>query len=145
MSTAFALVLLLYAALDRAQNMTATISWNLFASYYEGLLWYGTGILTAAEPWSGYYDNENVGLVWASAHTTHFAWPGWYAGDVLCFALLVMLMWHRMYLQQGQGSGSLHNGGSYVTLTNGSDFSIVIEKMAWAHSQWFVLHAWVPC
>ena len=87
MSTAFALVFVLYVALDRAQDMTATISWNLFASYYEGLLWYGTGILTAAEPWSGYYDNENVGLVWASAHTTHFAWPGWYADAVLlCFA-----------------------------------------------------------
>ena len=44
-----------------------------------------------------------------------------------------------MYLLQGQGSGFLHNGGSYVTLTNGSDFTIVIEKMAWAHSQWSVV------
>jgi hypothetical protein len=25
-----------------------------------------------------------------------------------------------------------------VTLTNGSDFSIIIEKMSWAHSQWSV-------
>ncbi len=42
----------------------------------------------------------------------------------------------RNYLLQGSGSGFLHSGGSYVTLTDGTDFSIVIEKMAWAHSQW---------
>ena len=39
---------------------------------------------------------------------------------------------------QGSGSGLLNNGGSYVTLTDGSDYSIVIEKMSWAHSQWLV-------
>ena len=37
---------------------------------------------------------------------------------------------------QGQGSGHLQQGGSYVTLTDGSDFTIVVEKMSWAHSQW---------
>ena len=57
--------------------MTTTISWNLIASYYSGLPWYGTAILTAAEPWSGSYDDVNVGLVWASAHTTQFTEPGW--------------------------------------------------------------------
>ena len=101
------------------QNMTATISWNLIASYYEGLPWYGTALLTAVEPWSGNFDNENVGVLWASAHTTQFAQPGWW------------------YLKQGEGSGFLAQGGSYVTLTDGTDFSIVIEKMAWAHSQWY--------
>ena len=64
------------------QNMTTTISWNLIAGYYEGLPWYGTGILTAAEPWSGYYDTTNVGLIWASAHTTQFAQPGWFEDDI---------------------------------------------------------------
>ena len=59
--------------------MTATISWNLIASYYHGLPWYGTALMTAAEPWSGSYDNNNVGLVWASAHTTQFSQPGWFA------------------------------------------------------------------
>jgi hypothetical protein len=48
-----------------------------------------------------------------------------------------------VYLLQGKGSGLLTNGGSYVTLTNGSDFSMVIEKMAWAHSEWYV--AWCAC
>jgi hypothetical protein len=59
----------------------------------------------------------NVGLVWASAHTTHFAKPGW------------------QYLVVGEGSGLLAGGGSFVTLTNTSDFAIIIEKMAWDHSQ----------
>eukprot|EP00042_Codosiga_hollandica_P038562 m.314848 g.314848 ORF g.314848 m.314848 type:complete len:940 (+) comp55423_c0_seq3:52-2871(+) len=98
-------------------NMTATISWNLIASYYEGLPWYGTALLTAVEPWSGHFDTDNVGVLWATAHTTQFAQPGWF------------------YLKQGAGSGFLQHGGSFVTLTDGSDFSIIIEKMAWAHSQ----------
>lgn len=98
-------------------NMTTTIAWNLISSYYPGLDWYGTSILSAPEPWSGYYDTTNVGLVWVSAHTTHFAQPGW------------------KYLVQGQGSGLLNNGGSYVTITDGNDFSIIIEKMLWEHSQ----------
>ena len=43
----------------------------------------------------------------------------------------------RDYLLQGEGSGFLRDGGSYVTLTDGTDFTIVVEKMSWAHSQWF--------
>ncbi len=39
---------------------------------------------------------------------------------------------------QGEGSGLFQHGGSYVTLTDGTDFSIVMEKMTWAHSQWLV-------
>jgi hypothetical protein len=57
--------------------MTATISWNLIASYYHGLPWYGTGLMTAAQPWSGAFDDVNVGMLWATAHTTHFTQPGW--------------------------------------------------------------------
>ena len=68
--------------------MTTTISWNLFASYYEGLPWYGTSILSAAEPWSGNYDNVNVGLVWASAHTTQFTQPGWFVASNACMWML---------------------------------------------------------
>ena len=37
---------------------------------------------------------------------------------------------------QGRGSGLLPLGGSYVTLTDGVDLTIVIEKMSWDHSQW---------
>ncbi len=44
-------------------NMTATISWNLIASYYHGLPWYGTALMTAAEPWCGAFDDVNVGML----------------------------------------------------------------------------------
>ncbi len=54
----------------------ATISWNLIASYYHGLAWYGTALMTASEPWSGAFDDVNVGVLWATAHTTHFTQPG---------------------------------------------------------------------
>jgi len=43
--------------------MTATISWNLIASYYHGLPWYGTALMTAAEPWCGAFDDVNVGML----------------------------------------------------------------------------------
>ena len=115
--------------------MTTTISWNLIAGYYHGLPWYGTGIMTAAEPWSGSFDTSNVGLIWGSAHTTQFAQPGWFVH--FDFFRRFFLNLSRQYLSQGEGSGFLLNGGSYVTLTDGTDFSIVIEKMSWDHSQWF--------
>lgn len=120
----------------------ATISWGLIASYYHGLPWYGTALMTATEPWSGRsalavalyslpawpififvcvccsFDAENVGMLWATAHTTHFTEPGW------------------RYLTVGSGSGLLAQGGSYVTLVDGNGgVTVVIEKMAWAHSQ----------
>ncbi len=96
----------------------ATISWGLIASYYHGLPWYGTALMTAAEPWSGAFDDVNVGMLWATAHTTHFTQPGW------------------RYLPVGSGSGLLAQGGSYVSLVDGAgNITIVIEKMAWAHSQ----------
>ncbi len=44
-------------------NMTATISWNNIASYYHSLPWYGTAPMTAAEPWSGAFDDVNVGML----------------------------------------------------------------------------------
>ena len=98
--------------------LQATISWNLIAAYYHGLPWYGTGLMTATEPWSGAFDDQNVGLLWATAHTTHFSKPGWH------------------YMPVGNGSGLLQHGGSYVTLVDGEgNVTIVVEKMAWAHSQ----------
>lgn len=98
-------------------NMTSSISWNMFASYFNGLLWQGTGLIEAFDPWTGNWNDKNVGVLWASAHTTQFVQPGW------------------RYVSVGEGSGRLDGGGSYVTLTNGTDFTIVIEKMAWAHSE----------
>ncbi|KAM9201818.1 galactocerebrosidase isoform 3-T3 [Dugong dugon] len=89
-------------------HMTATIAWNLVASYYEQLPYGGCGLMTAQEPWSGHYEVEPP--IWISAHTTQFTQPGWY------------------YLKT---VGHLEKGGSYVALTDGlGNLTIIIETMS---------------
>eukprot|EP00039_Didymoeca_costata_P015895 m.276313 g.276313 ORF g.276313 m.276313 type:complete len:844 (+) comp16299_c0_seq7:55-2586(+) len=101
-----------------AGNLTASIAWNLVDSYYDGLPFSNKGLMRANHPWSGYYEVDSP--IWASAHTAQFAKPGW------------------RYSLQGQGSGWLKHGGSYVTLTaptttkdsiDSVNFAIVVEKM----------------
>jgi hypothetical protein len=62
----------------------------------------------ANTPWSGHYDVQ--GAIWATAHTTQFADPGW------------------RYLDDASGQLS---PGSYVTLIapNGHDWSMVVETI----------------
>ena len=36
--------------------ITATIAWNLIAAYYKNLPYAGHGLMTANQPWSGYYE-----------------------------------------------------------------------------------------
>jgi hypothetical protein len=70
------------------------------------------GLLTTASPWSGHYAVEPS--LWATAHTTQFAQPGWQYIDSA-----------SGYLQDANGKVV----GSYVTLKapNNSDYSIIIE------------------
>jgi galactosylceramidase len=98
-------------------NLTGSISWSLANSWYEGIEFFGDGLLSAVQPWGG---NYYIGApIWASAHTTHHAQPGW------------------RYLQRGAGVGYLAGGGTFVTLLSptGADATIVIEKQDRAASQ----------
>jgi hypothetical protein len=97
-----------------AGKMTKTEIWSPISSYYDNLPLPHSGLMTANTPWSGSYDVQPA--VWATAHTTQFAQPGWHYLDSAC--------------------GYLCKGGSYVTLKSpdGNDYSIIVETIdAWAN------------
>jgi len=90
-------------------GFTKTEIWSPVTSYYDILAAPNSGLMYANTPWSGYYNVQ--GAIWATAHTTQFAQPGW------------------KYLDSS--SGRMPEQGSYVTLKspNGKDWSIVLETI----------------
>ncbi len=90
-------------------GFTKTEIWSPITSYYDILAAPNSGLMYANTPWSGHYNVQ--GAIWATAHTTQFAEPGW------------------RYLDSS--SGYLAEQGSYVALRspNGKDWSVVLETI----------------
>ena len=63
-------------------HFTKTEIWSPITSYYDILAAPNSGLMYANTPWSGHYDVQ--GAIWATAHTTQFAQPGWKYLDSSC-------------------------------------------------------------
>jgi hypothetical protein len=90
-------------------HFTKTEIWSPVTSYYDLLPAPNSGLMYANTPWSGHYQVQSA--IWATAHTTQFAKPGW------------------QYLDAS--SGYLEQGGSYVSLKSpdGKDWSVILETV----------------
>jgi hypothetical protein len=90
-------------------SFTSTEIWSPITSYYDILAAPNSGLMYANTPWSGHYSVQ--GTIWATAHTTQFAQPGW------------------QYLDSA--SGNLPDKGSYVSLRSPDtkDWSVVLETI----------------
>jgi hypothetical protein len=90
-------------------SLTSTEIWSPITSYYDNLAAPNSGLMYANTPWSGHYDVQ--GAIWATAHTTQFAQPGW------------------QYLDAA--SGYLPESGSYVSLrsADGRNWSVILETI----------------
>eukprot|EP00039_Didymoeca_costata_P019847 m.339152 g.339152 ORF g.339152 m.339152 type:complete len:813 (+) comp18686_c0_seq1:84-2522(+) len=102
-------------------KITSSIMWNLVGSYAHGTNWYASSMLTAVQPWSGYYGDDIDGtmpVVWATAHVTQFTSVGW------------------QFLKVGSGSSELSEGGFMATLVSpdGKDITILINKISREHA-----------
>ena len=96
-------------------SLTATEIWSPITSYYDNLPAPNSGLMYANTPWSGHYDVQ--GTIWATAHTTQFAQPGW------------------QYLDSA--SGYLPEMGSYVAISspNRKNWSVILETIDAQHPQ----------
>ncbi|MCL5670217.1 MAG: DUF1080 domain-containing protein [Acidobacteria bacterium] len=103
-------------------RLTKTEIWSPVTSYYNILPIPGSGLMYANTPWSGHYEVQPA--IWATAHTTQFAKPGWQYIDSAC--------------------GYLKGKGSYVTLVSPSesskDYSVIIETIDATQSQQAEFH-----
>ena len=102
-------------------KMTKDEIWSPISAYYGILPAAGSGLMQANTPWSGAYQVSPA--IWATAHTTQFAAPGW------------------TYLEGG-ASALLAGIGSFVTLmsSNSTDYSIVIETTGATAAQSVTFH-----
>lgn len=90
-------------------KMVSTEIWSPITSYYDIFPLPSSGNMRANAPWSGAYTVQPA--IWATAHTTQFAQPGWVYMDSACTLL------------DGIGSVvALHSPSD-------SDFSMVLETM----------------
>jgi len=96
-------------------GFTATEIWSPITSYYDNLAAPNSGLMYANTPWSGHYNVQ--GAIWATAHTTQFAQPGW------------------RYLENS--CGYLPEKGDYVALksTDGAKWSVVLQTIDATHPQ----------
>jgi hypothetical protein len=101
-------------------SLTSTEIWSPITSYYDILAAPNSGLMYANTPWSGHYDVQ--GAIWATAHTTQFAHPGW------------------QYLDSA--SGYLPEKGSYVALRSSDqrNWSVVLETIGAKHPQSVSFH-----
>ena len=102
-------------------KMTKTEIWSPITCYYDILAASDSGLMRANTPWSGNY--QVAPAIWACAHITQFAFPGW------------------KYLEGG-ASALLPSGGSSVALvsTNLGDYSVVIETFDATAAQTVTFH-----
>jgi galactosylceramidase len=56
-------------------RITKYLIWSPFDGIYNQIIWANTGAMQADSPWNGHYTVWPA--VWALAHTTQFAEPGW--------------------------------------------------------------------
>ena len=97
-------------------NFVSLYIWNLVTAYAYPLFWYGDSLMAAATPWSGAYSIESP--LWAAAHTTQFAWPGWrYLPSTT-----------GIVPAASGGSGLLPGGGTFVTLVDTTGTTERVEE-----------------
>ena len=96
-------------------SLTSTEIWSPITSYYDNLAAPNSGLMYANTPWSGHYDVQ--GTIWATAHTTQFAQPGW------------------QYLDSA--SGYLPEKGSYVVLRSPDrkNWTVILDTIDAKHPQ----------
>ena len=99
-----------------ANNMTATIAWSAVWSVYSDMhfgVGAGSGLMWAAQPWSGYYELSPP--LYTGAQFTQFTTVGW----------------RFLAVAVGGGSGTLPGGGYYVTIVapDLSAFTLILESL----------------